>query len=464
MASERRNEAIHDSRKYIKKLTAKISSTFVNMNARKASRNIGEIALSANSGRVYIQHLLLHPIRISLTFTQESIEWNSVTEGLMVFQLIRAMASISDAPLTFTSFVVDHAFESPNALKPIIYTHYTSQFSKQIFNILGSLNILRTGGDFLGNIGNGVKDFFYEPINGMMHSPAHFVEGLELGTQSLARNLVLGISQGAANVTDMVNSNLTTLTDREFIEERKAHRRMLAETINRSSGNRSIHDSVSRAGSSIAMAMRSGAKGIIDQPSKYASEYGAMGFIQGVGQGLIGAIVKPVIGIGDATVLVMQHVSDVSSEKMPVIRNPRRLRRALPLYTIGYRHVARLVPYDDSAAMAQKIVSGDGSMTDIYLGHLNLPNEVVIASEQCLWIIRKETKRPWSLAWEEISHFAMREGGGVEITYFSSKGFRSFSLQTKGGMELADLYQLLSIQLGKMVRCISFSSDYYSPH
>ena len=427
------------------------------MNPRKASKNVEETALNANSGRIYLQHLLLHPVRLSLTFTQESIEWNSVTEGLMVFQLIRAMASISDAPLTFTSFVVDHAFESPNALLPIIHTHYTSQFSKQIFNILGSLNILRTGGDFLGNIGNGVKDFFYEPINGMMHSPAHFIEGLEMGTQSLARNLVLGISQGAANVTDVVNSNLTSLTDREFIEERKAHRRMLAEAINRSSGNRSIHDSVVRAGSSISMALRSGAKGIIDQPSKYASEHGTVGFIQGIGQGLIGAIVKPVIGIGDAAVLVMQHVSDVTSEKMPLIRNPRRLRRALPLYTVGHQHVAHIVPYDDSAAMAQKIVSSDGSITDIYLGHLNLPNQVVIASEQCLWIINKDTKRPWCLAWEEISHFAMQENGGVELMYFSSKGLKSFSLQAEGSMELADLYQLLSIQLGKMV-CLCFIS------
>lgn len=113
----------------------------------------------ANSGRIYLEELHLHPLRFYLTFTQEGLEWNPVTEGLVIFQLIRGMASIADAPLIFTSFVVSKAFESPSTLIGIILAHYSSQLSSQILSILGSLVILKAPADILSNVGTGVRDF-----------------------------------------------------------------------------------------------------------------------------------------------------------------------------------------------------------------------------------------------------------------------------------------------------------------
>jgi len=45
----------------------------------------------------------------------------------------------------------------------------------------------------------------------------------------------------------------------------------------------------------------------------------------------------------------------------------------------------------------------------------------------------------------------MRESGGVEVCYFSSKGVKSFILHATGGLELADIYHLLSLRMDKMV-------------
>jgi hypothetical protein len=59
------------------------------------------------------------------------MEWNPGSEAMMVFQFIRGMASIANAPLTFTSFVVGHVYEAPQALARIIATHYSSQLTKQ---------------------------------------------------------------------------------------------------------------------------------------------------------------------------------------------------------------------------------------------------------------------------------------------------------------------------------------------
>uniref|UniRef100_A0A7S1BUD7 Vacuolar protein sorting-associated protein 13 VPS13 adaptor binding domain-containing protein n=1 Tax=Corethron hystrix TaxID=216773 RepID=A0A7S1BUD7_9STRA len=186
------NEAVHEPQKWINSLTSRMSRKYGKHN-RKALRDVEKLADTANSGRIYFEELHLHPLRLSFTFSQEWMEWNAATEGLMIFQFIRGMASIHKAPLTFTSFVVSHAFEAPQVLSRIIIAHFSSQLTKQFFGILGSLAILEAPADILGNVGNGVRDFFYEPINGMILGPSSFLEGLEIGTQSLARGFFFGI-------------------------------------------------------------------------------------------------------------------------------------------------------------------------------------------------------------------------------------------------------------------------------
>lgn len=53
----------------------------------------------------------------------------------------------------FTSFVVGHVFESPQALFRVLSTHYSSQLTKQVFGILGSLAIFGAPADFISNVG-----------------------------------------------------------------------------------------------------------------------------------------------------------------------------------------------------------------------------------------------------------------------------------------------------------------------
>ncbi len=76
----------------------------------------------------------------------------------------------------------------------------------------------------------------------------------------------------------------------------------------------------------------------------------------------------------------MQHVSDAASEKMPIVRTQRRLRRALPITTsLKNRQAATLIPYEDDAAMAQKIITSGDNVDDVYLGHIKVQSDVIIA-------------------------------------------------------------------------------------
>ena len=58
----------------------------------------------------------------------------------------------------------------------------------------------------------------------------------------------------------------------------------------------------------------------------------------------MGAIVKPVVGVGDGAVVVMNHMSEVTSTESAKKRIPKRLRRALPRKLSDERNSVLLVP------------------------------------------------------------------------------------------------------------------------
>lgn len=366
--------------------------------------------------------------------------------------------------------MVEHVFEAPQALVRVISTHYSSQLTKQIFGILGSLAILGAPADFISNVGTGVRDFFYEPIQGavsflrlmlhtdifcscriQVHGPRQFIEGLEAGTQSLARGVFVGVVRGAASVTEVVNANLAGLTaDDEFLDERRAHQRMMTDAMSRGTANRTFADSLYLAGASVVRSVQSGAFGIIEQPSLYASKHGPIGFVKGVGKAIVGAVVKPVVGLGDAAVVVMNHVSDATSKKRIIPKIPIRIRRALPSRSSEKLNSVRLEPYDEKAAKAQKIVTAGDSIDDVYLGHINTPNHLIIASEQCLWAIDRRSREPWCVNWEEISHFGMADGR-IRIVVFSQTGLKTYVFYTENQNQSLELNKLLMMQSRKIV-------------
>lgn len=442
----RKEEGI-EAESWVVTVTSKMTSSYSKPN-RRAPREAERMIHSANSGRLYLEQLHLHPLRLTITFTQEWVEETAATEGLMVFSLIRGMASIADATLTFTSFIAGNAFESPQSLAGIISAHYSSQLTNQMLSLLGSLTILKAPIEIVSNIGWGVQRFFYEPIQGLVKGPDEFLLGLESGTHSLARGILTGFVKGAANATDLVTHNLATLTtDEVFQDSRRAHRKLLMSSVSA----RTVQDSLSLAGSCVSRGFKSGANGIVDQPTLHASRHGAIGLVKGIGIGLVGAILKPTVGVGDAAVVLMNHVSDATSDKEVVMKVNKRYRRALPrIRTASLGSGVRLLPYDEVSAKAQRIVTGGETVDDAYIGHVQIQSHLIIASNQCLWAIDKKSREPWCVSWTEISSFGIDGGDCMKVEVFSSFGSVTYVFEMSS-VELADCYALLSIQAEKMV-------------
>ena len=420
---------------WIAALTSKLSARYSRVRV-KASHEIEKMAYTANTGRIYLEHLHIHPIRFFLTFTQQEVEdVDPDAEEFIAIQFIREMASITSAPIIFTSFIVSNAFESSQSLVGIIGTHYSSQLSNQMFSILGSLTILKVPADFLSNVGSGVKDFFYEPIQGLVHGPEEFLTGLEAGTFSLARGVVVAFVRGAADVTYLLSDNLATLTsDETFIGERNLYQKQLMYT---NSAQRTVHDTLAIAGTTVVRGFQSAASGIIAQPRVHFSRQGASGLVIGAGLGIFGALVKPVVGLGDAAVVVMNHGLEATTATS--LKGNKRLRRALP------NAPSKLVCYDDMSAKIQQQVTKGETVDDVYLGHILTNHHLIIASEKYLWIIEKESVEPRCINWGEISYF---EAGRscMKIDVFSTQGTKSHMLRMRQN-EFSSLRELLTLKL-----------------
>jgi hypothetical protein len=422
-------------------LTSKLSARYSRVRV-KASHEIEKMAYTANTGRIYLEHLHIHPTRFYLTFTQQEVEdTDSVSEDFIAIQFIREMASITNAPIIFTSFIVSNAFESSQSLVGIIGTHYSSQLSNQMFSILGSLTILKVPADFLSNVGSGVKDFFYEPIQGLVHGPEEFLTGLEAGTFSLARGVVVAFVRGAADVTYLLSDNLATLTsDEAFIGERNLYQKQLMYT---NSAQRTMQDTLAIARNTVARGFQSAASGIVEQPRAHFSRQGASGLVIGAGLGIFGALVKPVVGLGDAAVVVMNHGLEVTTESS--LKGNTRLRRALPNVFSESLTKTKMVCYDEMSAKIQQQVTKGETVDDVYLGHILTKKHLIIASDKYLWIFENESVEPRCINWGEISYFEA-DRSSMKIDVFSKQGTGSHVLRM-GQNELASLRELLMLKL-----------------
>ncbi|CAN0531033.1 unnamed protein product, partial [Ectocarpus sp. 8 AP-2014] len=80
-----------------------------------------------------------------------------------------------------------------------------------------------------------------------------------------------------------------------------------------------------QGGKNIAGGFTSGVSGVFTDPVRGAKKGGMGGFFKGVGKGLVGAVVKPVLGVTDSVISVAQGISnEAENSHRQVHLRPRR--------------------------------------------------------------------------------------------------------------------------------------------
>lgn len=327
---------------------------------------------------IKIGTLHIHPIVFKFSFKK-----SGKMGGLYNKLLKQLIANVSDYKICLNAellYDVDNPLES---IQEIIVNHYKSQLFKNIFNVLGSLDLLGNFGSFTDTFSIGVKDLFYEPLLGIKEDdPRKFSYGLIKGGKSLVKHTVSGLSGMFLKFTRGVSKNISVATfDKKFQDYNvnTTGEYQYEDILNAPKSfllcNASLKP-VQRGLFRFVDSISSGVSGFVEQPISGASS-GVKGFVKGLGKGAVGLVTKPVVGFVDMAGGVADGIkTGLDGTKLCRIQFPR--------------HVAN-EDYDYGQASAYylylKFLSESG-LEFIYGETYN--NQHMIITDHCFYVFSKK--------------------------------------------------------------------------
>lgn len=262
-----------------------------------------EIRQDDSPHQLYMQRIVLHAISSRVSFlrdplcVQEASSSGSLTSPIsVVLNALGLMAlSLNDVPLKLNGLELVNVLAGNQDLGQRIAQHYVSSGLSEVYKVVFASDILGNPVGVVTALGTGVRDFFVEPAQGLVRSPAEFGRGLMRGTGSLMTHTVVGLGVGVSSLASSVSRGVATLAfDAEYIRDR-------AERAARHANHRPAHlgEALLDGGREFGRGMALGVAGVVMQPIRGAEEEGVTGFVKGVGKGVAGLVAKPVAGALD---------------------------------------------------------------------------------------------------------------------------------------------------------------------
>ena len=341
--------------------------------------------------KLYIELLKLSPIKCYLTFNYSSSERKVVDQVNQnpVKTVLNAIgvtvANIEDAPIYLNSLNINHAFHTREEMITSITKHYYFQLLSEVYKVVFSFDIIGNPVSLVHNLGTGVYDFFYEPAKGFVKSPKEFVIGVRKGSTSLVKNSVAGIFNTASKITGSLSKGVAHLAfDKEYVRQREKNNREKAKHVGQG---------ISLGAKELGTGLFKGITGVVTAPISGAKREGVGGMIKGLGKGVIGAAVKPGVGIFDMCTRTTEGIKNfvtISDNNEVRVRPPR-----------GFGPDKVLFPYDREKAIGQSILRSLDQSS--YEDHWHLfhcislqENLVLVSNKKIFYINVGEQDIQWS--------------------------------------------------------------------
>ncbi|KIX05154.1 uncharacterized protein Z518_06026 [Rhinocladiella mackenziei CBS 650.93] len=362
---------------------------------------------------VYFELLHLQPIQLDLSFVRTeriNAEEAFVNSPLMFFVnvMTMSMGNVNDAPIKLNALMLENARISVPALMANIQSHYTQEVLRQVHIILGSADFLGNPVGLFNSVSSGVADIFYEPYQGLVMTdrPQELGIGIAKGASSFVKKSVFGFSDSMAKFTGSMSKGLAAATmDKEFQDQRRMSK----------SRNRPKHAlyGVTSGGSAFAASMASGIGGLARHPLEGAEREGALGFVKGVGKGVLGLATKPAIGAFDLASNVAEGVRNTTT-----VFDAEGLDRVRLTRFIGMDGIVR--PYSQREALGQfwlKTCDDGKYFSEDYIAHLELEGRdmmVMITYDRILMIRTKKLRMEWDVKLTDVQTIS-KERTGMSI-------------------------------------------------
>lgn len=379
---------------------------------------------SSQQSKMYIKTLLIHPMKVTITFFQTAFPRRQRRETLQSTMLnaMMSLVGVESMQIKLNSFEVEDAMESIDTLCSLILARGVQDVRSQLGNIAGSLAMIGSPVGLARKVGSGVKAFFYEPYLGAVHGSQTFMSGLNKGTKRLFRGVVVGSLESAVAIVGTASRGMAYLTgDTEFVRKRAIKRQQ-----NRAKSG-GLYGGFIDGGESLISGISSGVKGLVSKPIEEAATGGVVGFFRGIGLGMLGAAVKPLVGFAEGVTSIAAGLSNQidTANQLVHVRPPRALQPSA-----ADSSVLVIVALNLDAAFAQDFImkrARQEQYSDFFLHYLALgiKSEALILSET--YIFWRRPKNLWGRVWANVSHCVFN---------YDSVGIMLYSGALRGEAEL----------------------------
>lgn len=275
------------------------------------------VEIQTKSNRILYDLIHFSPIKLNVSFSLSSTGVEDKDEGASLplgLDFILRSAGVTLSEFQDVTFRLD-CFERSMVLftqEQLLWAsvdHYKRQILKQFYAVVLGLDVIGNPVSLVMDLKQGVGDFFYEPIQGIIKGPEEAVEGLALGVASLFSHTVGGAIGALSKISGTLGEGISSLT---FDEELKKRRRQ----------RRREQPNIATSGKDLVEGVFGGITGLVTQPVSGAKEDGFEGFMKGVGKGLIGVVTQPATSIVDFATGTLNAVKVCVNEQ----KGPKRLR------------------------------------------------------------------------------------------------------------------------------------------
>lgn len=331
-----------------------------------------------------------------------------VLQGMLKSFLLDGLLRLDGATLNFSGITLESHTASLSQTGTSLVAHYLANMRKNLPALVGSMAAIGNPLGLVRGLGEGVGDFVLEPARGFQRSvqemdASHLVDGVARGTLSLARHTVGGFADSAALLAETFSKNMTVLT----LDRRYALNRDRGDLF-RAQDDINVAHGIGSGAQKLARGFLDGVAGVVKAPIRGAEKRGLEGFAKGVGKGLLGLLVKPIIGISDGFTDVMIGVRgslDGASGQSSQVSQVRPVRAF-------YGRERAIRPYSFADAAASALMLQTRLAGEQYLSHLDMGNRVALLSVKRLVILGRQGQELLVLKLKHIESVTARNVGG----------------------------------------------------
>jgi hypothetical protein len=212
-----------------------------------------------------------------------------------------------------------------------IMNFYISNIVRSFYKVVGSVAFLGNPVGLVKNFGNDLMSVLFEPAQGILDGEDAGSSAVSLGrgAVSLVANTTVGVFDSGGKI---VQSLARALRSIDPDASGAATRAATAAGFGR--GPRNIGQGLFESGKAIVWGLYKGSTGVFVAPYMGAKENGGMGFVKGVGAGLVGLFLKPAAGALDSVLLLLKTTSTTISTGSALItgleQTMLRVRQRIP--------------------------------------------------------------------------------------------------------------------------------------